>query len=232
MNLGPNAGNPAGQRGPSPAPPPPPPQDGPDLGPARTKRSARAYHADAPAQAASDGWNDAPAQPNQAPYQRAAADRVAGYGAEQERYLSGESDAALDQIPGQQNVISSEQQAANRARLQQMQSQHGGHLEPPAGAPGVFSQEIGTPDFGPDPNMMGAPPAVGPGQQGNIPQPPHSAGQRLPGVRSKISQEQTPSPVKAQDADQEDFDKEWYFTLGRGGLPRSTTDFGAVDQGE
>ncbi|CAD6890891.1 unnamed protein product [Tilletia laevis] len=231
MNLGPNAGNPAGQRGPSPAPPPPPPQDGPDLGPARTKRSARAYHADAPAQAASDGWNDAPAQPNQAPYQRAAADRVAGYGAEQERYLSGESDAALDQIPGQQNVISSEQQAANRARLQQMQSQHGGHLEPPAGAPGVFSQEIGTPDFGPDPNMMGAPPAVGPGQQGNIPQPPHSAGQRLPGVRSKISQEQTPSPVKAQDADQEDFDKEWYFTLGRGGLPRSTTDFGAVDQG-
>ncbi|KAK0533190.1 COPII coat Sec23p-Sfb3p heterodimer component [Tilletia horrida] len=249
MNLGPGA--PQAPRGLSSGPasqlPPPPPQGGPDMGPARTKRSARAYHTDAAAaaaaaaaQPASDGWNDAPAQPNQAPYQRAAAERVAGY-AEQERYLSGETDAALDQVPGQRNVISVEQQAANRARLS-MQAlpggslppaaqQGGGPMQPPAGAPGVFSQAIGTPDISGDPNQGGMPPAVGPGQRGNIAQPPHSAGQRLPGVRSKISQEQTPSPVKAQDADQEDFDKEWFFTLGRGGLPRSTTDFGAVDQG-
>jgi len=210
-----------GQRGQSPAPPPPP-QGGPDLGPARTKRSARAYHTDAIPQPASDGWNDAPANPNQPSYQRAAAERVAGYG-QAEAYLSGERDAALDQVPGQQNVLSPEQQAANRARLQQMQQS--GQLQPPAGAPGAFTQPIGTPDAGPGHNQ------VGPDARGNIPQPPHSAGQRLPGVRSKISQEQTPSPVKAQDADQEDFDKEWYFTLGRGGLPRSTTDFGAVDQG-
>ncbi|KAK0546729.1 COPII coat Sec23p-Sfb3p heterodimer component [Tilletia horrida] len=250
MNLGPGgpgaqANQPGGGfRGPSPAPPPP--QAGPELAPAKTKRSARAYHTDAPTEPASGGWNDAPAQPGQpgaAPYQQAAANRIAGMSA-QEAYLQGDPDAALDQIPGQRNAISADQQASNRARLQMQQPQlphqpmnnlpphpHAGPgtVQPPAGAPGVFSQAIGTPGGAGEMGPGG--PDVGPEGRGNIQQPPHHAGQRLPGVRSKISQEQTPSPVKAQDADQEDFDKEWYFTLGRGGLPRSTTDFGAVDQG-
>lgn len=71
----------------------------------------------------------------------------------------------------------------------------------------------------------------GMGQQPQIQQPPHSAGQRFAGPRSKIDPDQIPSPVEAQDADQEFFDREWFATCGRGGLPLSTTDFGAVDQG-
>ncbi len=34
-----------------------------------------------------------------------------------------------------------------------------------------------------------------------------------------------------QDADQDFFDKEWFATCGRGGMPLSTTSFAAVDQG-
>ncbi len=48
--------------------PSPAPGLGPDAGPAKTKRSARAYHTDAQAaSAAAPGWNDAPSQPNPAP---------------------------------------------------------------------------------------------------------------------------------------------------------------------
>lgn len=68
-------------------------------------------------------------------------------------------------------------------------------------------------------------------QPDHIPQPPHTAGQRLPGVRSRIDPNQIPSPVHQQELDQAAFDEEPFATCGRGQPPLSTTDFVAIDQG-
>ncbi|SPO37007.1 related to Protein transport protein Sec24C [Pseudozyma flocculosa] len=195
------------------SPPPPPPSAG-EMGPARTKRSARAYHTDA--QPGGGGWNDAPVQPNppQAPWQQAAAARVAAF----EGQLQGNADSALDQMPGQRNTVSQAQIAHNRAMMSQGQGPGPGQqrapMQPQGGPGGAFSQAM---------------PPQQPG--GGIAQPPHQAGQRFAGPRSKIDPDQIPSPVEMQDADQEFFDKEWFATCGRGGLPLSTTSFAAVDQG-
>ena len=82
--------------------------------------------------------------------------------------------------------------------------------------------------------MQGGNPAAGSqfqGGPGGIGQPPHTSGQRIGGPPPKIEPDQMPAPVEAQDQDQEFFDREWFATCGRGGLPLSTTDFAAVDQG-
>ncbi|MCO5592367.1 hypothetical protein L7F22_046369 [Adiantum nelumboides] len=159
------------------------------------------------------GWNDVPHQqqyPQQAPrgqqpaWQAAAQARVAQY--ENADGAGGQVDGSLDQIPGQRNMISPEQAAHNHAAMRA------------AGGMGAVGQQ----------QQQQHP---GMGQQPQIQQPPHSAGQRFAGPRSKIDPDQIPSPVEAQDADQEFFDREWFATCGRGGLPLSTTDFGAVDQG-
>lgn len=173
----------------------------------RSKRSARAYHHD---DTPSGGWNEAPTQaggpqgqqPRQQPsWQQAAAARVAQY-----EQMEGNSDAALDQIPGQRNVLSPEHAAYNQFQMNR------------AGQTG-YAQNISI-----------QPGAVGP-QTPGINQPPHSAGQQFSGPRSKIDPDQIPSPVEAMDNDQDFFDKEWFETCGRGGLPLSTTDFAAIDQG-
>nr|QBH67493.1 putative transport protein Sec24C [Ustilago esculenta]QBH67604.1 putative transport protein Sec24C [Ustilago esculenta] len=189
--------------------PSPAPALSPDAGPAKTKRSARAYHTDAQP-APSVGWNDAPGQPNPppAPWQQAAAARVAEQG---HQFNQADGDSALDQMPGQRNVLSPAQAAHNRT---------------------IMSQAGGT-----RPNMPSNQQSNIPGMQaalagnGGISQPPHQAGQRFAGPRSKIDPDQIPSPVEMQDADQDFFDKEWFATCGRGGMPLSTTSFAAVDQG-
>lgn len=186
-----------------------------------SKRSARAYHQQEtpqplPQGPVSSGWNDVPQQqqgygqqPGRVPqgqqpaWQQAAAARVAQY-----EQMEGNPNAALDQIPGQRNVISPEQAAHNQAQMQQM------HAGP--------AQNI--------PIQPGGPGAQAPGV-GSINQPPHAAGQRYPGPRSKIDPDQIPSPIEAMDNDQAFFDKEWFETCGRGGLPLSTTEFVAMDQG-
>ncbi|UZJ54787.1 hypothetical protein CBS101457_004107 [Exobasidium rhododendri] len=182
----------------------------------RSKRSARAYHHDdaPPAMDPTNGaWNGSSQQmgsgqvpmnqSNQPAWQQAAAARVAQYD-----QLEGNNDAALDQIPGQRNVLSAEHAAQNHAQMQ-------AEFRNAVG----FSQNI--------PIQPGAPGPQTPG----INQPPHSAGQRFPGPRNKIDPDQIPSPVEAMDNDQDFFDKEWFETCGRGGLPLSTTDFAAIDQG-
>ncbi|PWY98802.1 hypothetical protein BCV70DRAFT_201594 [Testicularia cyperi] len=214
-------------RQPSPAPaaasmPPPPPMTAPDSGPAKTKRSARAYHTDAQPSPATGGWNDAPGQPNppQAPWQQAAAARAAQH----ERHFNdpssnlAASDAALDQMPGQRNVVSPAQAAHNRAMMAQA-----GNVMGAGARPNMPQHQQST-----VPGMQAAL-AQQPG--GTIAQPPHQAGQRFAGPRSKIDPDQIPSPVEMQDADQDFFDKEWFATCGRGGMPLSTTSFAAVDQG-
>ncbi|KAI3477907.1 hypothetical protein L1887_60214 [Cichorium endivia] len=188
--------------------PSPAPGSAADAGPAKTKRSARAYHTDAQ-QAPSAGWNDAPGQPNPppAPWQQAAASRVAQQG---HHFNDADADAALDQMPGQRNVVSPAQAAHNRA---------------------MMAQNSGRPNFpqNQQSNIPGMQAALSAG--GGIAQPPHQAGQRFAGPRSKIDPDQIPSPVEMQDADQDFFDKEWFATCGRGGMPLSTTSFAAVDQG-
>ncbi len=186
-------------------------EGGAAAGPAKTKRSARAYHTDAAGAGGAGPGGDpyssggyqqqqqqAPQPQQQAGWQAEAAARAAASG--QEAYLSGESDAALDQMPGQRNVLSQQAAAFNQQQLHQQ----GPHVPTPG---------------------------QGPGLAGQIGQPPHAAGQRLAGARPKIEPDQIPAPVEAQDQDQEFFDREWFATCGRGGLPLSTTDFAAVDQG-
>lgn len=179
----------------------------------RSKRSARAYHQDdAPPSMdpGSNGWNAAnqgvgQGQLNQQPaWQQAAAARVAQYD-----QLDGNHDAALDQIPGQRNVLHPDHAAHNQAQINSQNR-----------SPVSYAQNIAM-----QPGMSGP-------QTPGINQPPHSAGQRFPGPRSKIDPDQIPSPVEAMDNDQDFFDKEWFETCGRGGLPLSTTDFAAIDQGE
>lgn len=115
-------------------------------------------------------------------------------------------------MPGERNVISQAQAAHNQAMMAQASGQQ----------PGL--QSVGASSY----------PQPGPGAasaQAPISQPPHQAGQRFSGPRSKIDPDQIPSPVEMQDIDQDFFDKEWFGTCGRGGLPLSTTSFAAVDQG-
>ncbi|BGO91181.1 hypothetical protein NBRC10512_005725 [Rhodotorula toruloides] len=92
-------------------------------------------------------------------------------------------------------------------------------------------QEAPPPHLARDPRT--APPASyhdsnGPG----IPQPPHTAGQRIPAKqRVRIDPDHIPSPVAVQEADQHLYRIEPYLTCSRNPAPLATTDFVAVDQG-
>ncbi len=121
-----------------------------------------------------------------------------------------DDDSALDQMPRQRNMISPAQAAHNRAIMNQT-----------AARPNMPTNQQS--------NVPGMQAALG-GNNGGIAQPPHQAGQRFAGPRSKIDPDQIPSPVEMQDADQDFFDKEWFATCGRGGMPLSTTSFAAVDK--
>ena len=100
----------------------------PPMGPARTKRAARAYHQDVTP--ASTGWNDVIARPPpvaptapRAPAAPAAVPRAAA-GAPPASQLAppaaAEEDDPLDHMPVHRNVISPTQLAANRAAMQNM----------------------------------------------------------------------------------------------------------------
>lgn len=66
-----------------------------------------------------------------------------------------------------------------------------------------------------------------------IPQPPHSAGQRIPGkLRVRIDPDHIPSPVTVQDVDQQLWRDEPYMTCSRMAAPLATTEFVAIDQGQ
>lgn len=65
-----------------------------------------------------------------------------------------------------------------------------------------------------------------------IPQPPHSAGQRIPGkMRVRIDPDHIPSPVAVQEVDQALYRDEPYMTCSRMAAPLATTEFIAIDQG-
>lgn len=77
-----------------------------------------------------------------------------------------------------------------------------------------------------------APPASYQNDGPGIPQPPHTAGQRIPGKqRIRIDPDHIPSPVNVQEADQQLYRTEPYLTCSRTPAPLASTDFVAVDQG-
>lgn len=102
-------------------------------------------------------------------------------------------------------------------------------------APGYPAQQPvyqTAPSPAPATDPRSAPPASyqenGPG----IPQPPHTAGQRIPGrQRIRIDPDHIPSPVNVQEADQLLYRIEPYLTCSRTPAPLASTDFVGVDQG-
>lgn len=183
------------------------------------------------------GWNDAPpSQAQQQAWQQAAQARLAQYG-DQPHDFEGNDDDALDQVPGQRNVVHPLHAAANQQRMATQR----GQLNIPPSAQGRPAVAQGQQNLPMSPGAPGphTPAAVASQQQyfqpqqrpGGIGQPPHQTGQRLRGPKANISADQVPAPVENQEADQAFFDKQWFATCGTGGLPLSTTEFGAVDQG-
>ncbi|TDL14313.1 hypothetical protein BD410DRAFT_797254 [Rickenella mellea] len=69
------------------------------------------------------------------------------------------------------------------------------------------------------------------GHPHHIPQPPHSAGKPFSGLRARIDPEQIPSPIEAQEADEELWSENVYPTLPGTHVPLSTTEYVALDQG-
>ncbi|KAI5477132.1 protein transport protein SEC24 [Pseudohyphozyma bogoriensis] len=110
---------------------------------------------------------------------------------------------------------------------QQQQMQHQPHQQPQFHAEAAASQfpPSGHPDH---------PPAsyADPAPQPQIPQPPHSAGSRIPPkFRVKIDPDHIPSPVAVAETDQELYATEPFLTCSRTAAPLSGTDFVAIDQG-
>ena len=198
----------------------------PPMGPARSKRAARAYHQDAAP--ASSGWNDVTARPPppQAAWQQ---DPAVARGPVNTAYTPTvptgglDADSALDQIPGQRNSISQAQLMANRAALA---AQNGGVVPPnaprlPGMPPNAMPQVAGAG------TAMGGAPAMPTAQSA----PVSGMGAPGQGARPKIDPDQIPAPVDAQYADQQFFNHEFFGTCSREGLPLSTTNFAAIDQG-
>jgi protein transport protein SEC24 len=107
------------------------------------------------------------------------------------------------------------------------QSQHPAQVSPPAYQqhPSSYSTEPQHPYANAPP--PGPPPSLAHG----IPQPPHSAGQKLSGPRPRIDPDQIPSPVTVRAEDQRRFEHDAFLTCSRAGVPLASTDYVAVDQG-
>ncbi|GAA99536.1 hypothetical protein E5Q_06237 [Mixia osmundae IAM 14324] len=166
-------------------------------GPARTKRSQRAYHV-----------QEDQAEPQQQ------------YGQQ-----------AFEQQLRQQQMQQQQQQ------YQQQQFQQQPVHQPPVANQSMQHPYANAPPPGPQPTGMAMQHEEPVYQQQEdplqpqIPQPPHSAGQRLNGPRTRIDPNSIPSPVAVQAADQRLFEQEPFLTAGRGAVPLSSTDFLAIDQG-
>ncbi|PKI84829.1 Sfb3p [Malassezia vespertilionis] len=181
------------------------------MGPAKSKRAARAYHQDTTAAPASTGWNDVVTRPppSQASWQQEAAERADEYararpeGTEGGVFSTAEDDAALDQVPGQRNSISTTQLAMNRAALKAASG---------TGAPGMPRAPVP-----PASAMPPGAPIAGMPQGG--------------GAKPKIDPDQIPAPTDAQYADQNFYYHDYFGTCSREGLPLSTTNFAVLDQG-
>ncbi|KAF9267206.1 protein transporter SEC24 [Marasmius fiardii PR-910] len=65
----------------------------------------------------------------------------------------------------------------------------------------------------------------------HIPQPPHTTGKGLSGLRPRIDPNQVPSPTESIEQDRETWKNQHFLTLPGKQPPFATTDFVAVDQG-
>ncbi|GAA5838242.1 hypothetical protein JCM11251_003439 [Rhodosporidiobolus azoricus] len=194
------------QMGLQPGHPPVEPSVSPAIMPARGKRVARAYH--------DQGASPAPQPGGPSPHP---ADMQPSYFPPQPQ-------------PQQQMYPQQIQQQQQQSGMQPMQ-----HMDPHAGPQGMPPQHspqnfpVHPPASGPAPQARGAP---SPYPQEGIPQPPHTAGQRMAAkARIRIDPDHIPSPVVVQEADQLLYRVEPYMTCSRTPAPLATTDYIAMDQG-
>ncbi|GAA5940129.1 uncharacterized protein JCM15063_001715 [Sporobolomyces koalae] len=209
---------------------------GPVVAPARGKRSARAYHAEGSTPAGSAAPSPMPPTDLQQPSSYFAQHQ------HQQQQLQPQSDPrALQQggpapspysHPSDPRFHPQQDQFAQQQQQQQQQQQPQ-HALPHQ--PQQQQQQHPPADYPPHPSQ--APPAsFQPSQQpqpiSGIPQPPHTAGQKIPPKqRIRIDPDHIPSPVAVQEADQSLYRVEPYLTCSRTAAPLSNTDFVAIDQG-
>ncbi|GAA5993798.1 hypothetical protein JCM5350_007675 [Sporobolomyces pararoseus] len=189
---------------------------GPVVAPARGKRSARAYHAEG-------------ASPAPSPLPPTDLQPPSSYFPQQGQTLQQPQmqQPPIDphqQYQQSQTLSQSQSQSQVDPRFQQQQEQQ--RMQQPSSS---------AADYPPHPSQ--APPAsFQPSQQpqpiSGIPQPPHTAGQRIPPKqRIRIDPDHIPSPVAVQEADQSLYRVEPYLTCSRMAAPLSNTEFVAIDQG-
>lgn len=204
------------------------PGGGPVVAPARGKRSARAYHA--------EGASPGPGGPSPLPPSDVQ-QHPQSYFPQQGHSDQQQMDPrAMQEQQFQQQQQQQHQNMAPPAHYQQQNQQM--HPQDPQYQNQNQNQQLPpqhSADYPPHPSQ--APPAsFQPSQQpqpiSGIPQPPHTAGQRIPPKqRIRIDPDHIPSPVAVQEADQSLYRIEPYMTCSRMAAPLSNTEFIAIDQG-
>ncbi|GAA5904381.1 uncharacterized protein JCM6883_006470 [Sporobolomyces salmoneus] len=190
---------------------------GPVVAPARGKRSARAYHAEGASPGPGGGPSPMPPPSNDLQQQA-----PSSYFPQQGQQPQQQQQMDLRAMQQPMNQQFQQQQADPRFQQEQLNASQG---------PGPSAAQ----DYPPHPSQ--APPAsFQPSQQpqpiSGIPQPPHTAGQRIPPKqRIRIDPDHIPSPVAVQEADQSLYRVEPYLTCSRMAAPLSNTEFIAIDQG-